>query len=110
MWLWKVFAGLLFFWIVIALMCGVMTKVYFSDNQTNIISVLMTPQTPAYTNPVGGITMTFSVAQTYMSAIWSAMWLDFPIFYGQWAIFRVLFLVIIIGVIMALVVGAIKPY
>jgi len=110
MWLWKVFAGLLFLWIILALLGGATSGLYFGSNETNIISVLMAPQTPAYTNPVGGITATFSVTQQYMSVLWQAMWLDFPMFQGEYAIVRILFLVIIIGVVVALVVGAIKPY
>ena len=110
MWSWKIFAGLLYFWLVLALMCGVVTKMYFNGNQTNIITVLMTPQTPAYTNPVGGITMVFSVAPAFLSSLWSALWLDFPIFYGAWAIFRFMFLCIFIGIIVAMVTSSIKPY
>lgn len=110
MWLWKIFAGLLFFYIILILLCGVMTNLYMGSNETTIVSILMAPQTPAYTNPVGGITATFSVTSDYMSAFWKAMWLDFPIFAGEYAIFRVLFLTIIIGVVIALVIGAIKPY
>lgn len=111
MWLWKVFAGLIFFWIILALLCGVITKVYFGDNETNIVSILLTPQTPSYTNPVGGITMTFSVTQKYMAAFFKAMFLDYPaLFPGPWQIFRIFFLVIIMGVLVALVIGAIKPY
>jgi len=110
MWLWKIFAGLFFLWVLIGLLCGVMTNLYFGSNQTTLVSLLMTPETPSYTNPVGGITSTFSVTASYMSAIFQMIFLDFPIFDGQWAIVRILLMSIAIGVLIALVIGAIKPY
>jgi hypothetical protein len=110
MWLWKVFAGLIFFWIILALLCGVMTLTYFGTNETNIASILLTPQTPSYTNPIGGITATFSVSANYMTAFFNAMFLNFPIFDGPYQIIRILFLTVIIGVLVALVIGAIRTY
>jgi hypothetical protein len=110
MWLWKVFAGLFAMYVLIGLLCGVMTNLYFGTNETTLVSLLMTPETPAYTNPVGGITQTYSVTAAYMGAVYQMMFLDFPIFSGEFAIVRVLLLSVSIGVLIALVVGAIKPY
>lgn len=110
MWLWKVFAGLFFLWVLIGLLCGVMTNLYFGSTETTLVSLLMSPETPAYTNPVGGITQTYSVTAAYMTAFYQMVFLDFPIFDGQWAIIRILMLSVIVGVLIALVIGAIKPY
>ena len=107
---WRVFAGALTLWIFVALLAGVISETYFGSNETSIVSLLMTPETPAYTNPVGGISATLSVSQAWMGAFFNAMFLNYPaLFSGPFVIVRFLFLVVIMAVIILQVIQGVRP-
>lgn len=106
---WRVITGLLFLYILIILISGIMTETYMSSNQTTLFSLILTPPTPAYTNPVGGISVTFSVAAAWFNAFLGAILLDFPIFSGPYLIVRILILCVAGGIIVFQVVSGIKP-
>lgn len=107
---WRVFAGLITLWILVAIIAGVINGTYFSSNDTTLLSLIMSPETPAYTNPVGGISMTISVSMAWISAFFNAMFLNYPeLFSGPFAIVRFLFLSVIIGVIVVQVISGVRP-
>lgn len=106
---WRVITGLLFAWVITALLCGGLTLTYFGTNNTNLISLILSPQTPSYTNPVGGISTTVSTSAQWISAFFSAMFFDFPLFTGDYAIIRVLILTIFIGILAVQILQGIKP-
>jgi hypothetical protein len=106
---WRVFAGLFFMYILIVLLSGIMSETYMSSNDTTIFGLILRPQTPSYTNPVGGISSTFSVTADYISAFFRALFLDFPIFSGEYAIVRILILCVVAGVIAVQVISGIRP-
>jgi hypothetical protein len=105
---WRVIAGLLFLYLVVILLSGVMTETYFSGNGTSVFSTLLQPQTPAYTNPIGGISVTLSVTANWLAAFFQAIILDFPIFSGPYVIVRIFILVVAGGVIVYQVLSGIK--
>jgi hypothetical protein len=106
---WRVIAGLLFLYVIIILLSGVATETYFGGNSSTIVSLILTPPTPSYTNPIGGISTTFSIAQAWLNAFLQAMFLDFPIFYGPYQIVRILILCVFGGVIVFQVISGIRP-
>jgi len=105
---WRLFAGWLLFYLLVILISGVASDTYMSSNQTSIISTLLQPQMPAYTNPVGGITSMFSVTAAWVSAFMAAISLDFPIFSGAYQILRLGFLTFIMGGLVYLVITGVR--
>jgi hypothetical protein len=102
---WRVIAGLLFLYIVVVLLTGVLTEVYFGTNETTIIDYMLRPETPTYNNPVGGISATFATSAGFMSALFKALFLESPLFYGDYQIIRILILVVAISVIIYWVIS-----
>jgi len=94
---------------MVVLLSGVMTEAYYGDNATTIVSLIIRPQTPSYTNPVGGISSTFSVTSAWIGAFFQALFLDFPIFDGPYQIVRILILTTAMGVLAYQVISGIKP-
>jgi hypothetical protein len=94
---------------MIILISGIMTETYMSSNQTTLFSLILSPPTPSYTNPVGGISSTFSVSAAWIQAFFAAIFLDFPIFSGEYVIIRVLILTVAGGIIVYQVISGIKP-
>jgi hypothetical protein len=100
---WRILSGWFIFYLIVALLSGVMTLIYLPDSVASIFSTLFAPPTPAYTNPVGGITMLISATGAIMTALWKFFLLDWPIFDGWYQIFRWLLLCIPLGIISYLI-------
>lgn len=101
---WRVFTFILFIYIIIVMLSGIMSEAYFGSNETTIVDYLIRPETPTYTNPIGGITSTFAVSAGFITALFKAIFLDLPIFYGEYQIVRILILTVAMGAIIYLVV------
>ena len=102
---WRVIAGLLFLYIIVVLLTGMLTEMYWGSNETTIVDYMLRPETPTYNNPVGGIAVTFATSAGFISALFKALFLESPIFYGEYQIIRILILVVAISVIVYWVIS-----
>jgi len=102
---WRVITGLLFLYIMVVLLTGVMTEVYMGSNETTIIDYMVRPETPTYNNPVGGISTTFATSAGFIGAVFKALLLESPIFANEYMIIRVLILTVAAGVMVYWVIS-----
>jgi hypothetical protein len=102
---WRVITGLLFLYILVVLLTGILTKTYYGANETTVIDYLVRPETPTYNNPVGGISATFATSAGFMSALFKALLLESPIFADEYVIIRILILCVAAGVIIYWVIS-----
>jgi hypothetical protein len=102
---WRVITGLLFLYIIVVLLTGVMTETYYGANETTVIDYLVRPETPTYNNPVGGISATFATSAGFMQALFKALLLESPIFAGEYVIIRIIILCVAAGVIIYWVIS-----
>ncbi len=105
---WRIFTGWIILYLLIALISGVMTKAYIDPNCIEVVSLLMQPEIPAYTNPIGGVTSMFSTASSWVQAFINMITLDFAIFNGEWQILRIFFLAYMCGAIVYLVITGVR--
>jgi hypothetical protein len=106
---WRVFTGLLMLYLIVVLLTSVMTEVYISSNETTIFDLLSRPSMPAYTNPVGGISMIISVTGEWVGAIFNAFTLSSPLFSGAYQIVRWFILCVFIGILIYQIFGGVRP-
>ena len=100
---WRVFTFFLFIYLAIVLLSGVLSEAYIGSNETTIIGYLLRPPTPQYTDPVSGIVTTLATSADFMAAFFRAIFLELPIFYGEYQIIRIFILTVAGGVILYLV-------
>lgn len=102
---WRVITGIIFAYIMLALLTTIFTEVWLGDNETTIMDYMLRPETPTYNNPVGGIAVTFANSAGFMEALWKALWLVSPLWSGEYVIVQWLALTVTIGVIVYWVIS-----
>jgi hypothetical protein len=95
---WRVITGILFAYIMLVLLSTVATEIWIGSNETTIIDYMVRPETPTYNNPVGGISQTFVTSAGFMTALFKALWLESPLWSGEYQIIRWLALTVTMGV------------
>ena len=103
---WRVISGLLFLYIMVVLLTSVLTEIYWGSNETTILDFIVRPETPTYSNPVGGISQTFVTSANFIGALFKALLLESPIFNGAAVMIRLMILVVAAGVIVYWVIFA----
>lgn len=106
---WRVFTGLLMLYLLVVLLTSVMTEVYIGGNVTTIFDLLARPSMPAYTNPVGGISMVLNVTGEWIGALFNAFTLNSPLFDGPYMIVKWFILTVFIGIIIYQIFGGVRP-
>lgn len=102
---WRVITGIIFAYIMLVLLTTIFTEVWLGDNETTMMDFLSRPEAPTYNNPVGGISQTFVTSSDFITALFKAIWLDSPIWSGEYQIVRWLVLSITIGVVVYWVIS-----
>lgn len=96
--------GLVTLFVVLSIIAGVMEMNYLGTEGLSRLQMLMQPDVPAYTNPIGAVSAYFTVGWGYIQNLWGMFWFDYPMFTGVWGIVRyVIFLPVSIGVIVSLI-------
>jgi len=100
--------GLVFLFVLGAIIGGVMEQTYPGSTERSAIDRLLKPTLGEISNPWEATTAFFTVAGDWVDALWEVLTFDYPFFTGEMVIVRWLFLGISIGVIIAILLAWIR--
>jgi hypothetical protein len=93
------FMGIALLWTMLTLISGLVTGTFFDASAPTIIDFAMNPTmlTASSTNLALGQIQGITINPAFWTAVWSALWFDYPFFSGFYIIFRWLFCSLTVG-------------
>lgn len=105
----KWFIGLVMLHILLTIISGICEMTSISAADIGRIQLLMQPDVPAYTNPVGAVFSYMTATWDYIENLWGIFWFDYAFFQGSWLYLRYcLFMPVSVGVIVTLVIAVVR--
>lgn len=91
------------------LLSGLLEQQYLGSGETGVIFRLLNNYKEIeFTNPLVALGTFVTVAWSYIQTLWAIFWWDYAFFHGSWAIFRYFFMSISVGIVVSLVLAAVR--
>jgi len=88
---------------------GVIEQQYFGTTEAGVFYHLLTDYKElSFTNPLVAVGTFVTVTWSYIKTIWAMFWFDYAFFEGYWEIVRYFFWCISLGVIVSLILAAVR--
>ena len=101
--------GFFMLYVICAIVSLMMEAQQLGASEASTLYIILTPDIPAYSNPIGAIFAYISVAPAYLDALWSIFWWDYSFFEGSWQLVRyILFLPLSGGLVVSLVLAFVR--